>query len=170
MIDAKLQNRLLASCVPEPMSGCWLWLLTISQHGYGQMSYKGQPKRAHRISYGAFVGEIKDGLHVLHKCDNRSCINPQHLFLGTNKDNVMDCLKKGRWTKASFVGGTKHPRAKLTEQQIKEIWFSKDLSKDIAKKYNTDRRNVYAIQHRKFWRSVTDSLPDRNAIALADKE
>lgn len=86
----------------EPMSGCWLWTGSIAQHGYGVFGIKGHSQRAHRVSWAMHRGKIPDGLYVCHRCDVPSCVNPAHLFLGTQRDNIHDCIKKGR---ARHAGG-----------------------------------------------------------------
>lgn len=86
-------ERLLS--MVEKTSGCWLFQGT-SLRGYGQFRYMGKTQLAHRASYMLFVGPIEPGLYVCHKCDVRSCINPDHLFLGTQSDNMKDCVSKGR--------------------------------------------------------------------------
>src|SRR5256885_74384 len=77
-------------------SGCWEWVGSKRELGYGQVRYKGRSARAHRIAWELTFGEIPDGRSVLHKCDNPPCINPDHLFLGTQQDNVDDMFRKGR--------------------------------------------------------------------------
>lgn len=84
-------------CIPEPNSGCWLWLLSVGSHGYGNASPPwSRVDVAHRVSYVAFKGEIPDGMLVQHSCDNRICVNPDHLSLGTDKSNCDDKIRKGR--------------------------------------------------------------------------
>jgi hypothetical protein len=80
----------------DPNGGCWLWSGRIGSHGYGAASGQRCHKDAHRLSYSAFKGEIPTGLHVLHKCDVRCCVNPDHLFVGTQSDNMRDMHAKGR--------------------------------------------------------------------------
>lgn len=74
------------------LSECWYWRGSLEEFGYGRL----QSKRAHRLSWTLFNGEIPKGLYVLHKCDIRNCVNPDHLFLGTQIDNMRDMVKKGR--------------------------------------------------------------------------
>ena len=88
-------TRFNDSYVPEPMTGCWLWEKAIVK-GYGQLKVKGKSVKAHRLSYALFVGPIENGLLVCHKCDTTQCVNPEHLFIGTVKDNKLDEIKKGR--------------------------------------------------------------------------
>lgn len=76
--------------------GCWNFLGAISKHGYGKVGFKGKVWQAHRLSYHFVNNGIPDGMMVCHKCDNRKCINPSHLFIGTAKDNAEDRDKKGR--------------------------------------------------------------------------
>jgi len=84
--------------VPVTESGCWIWIAS-DDYRYG-LFYTGESsskmEKAHRVSYKLYKGKIPNGLHVLHRCDNTFCVNPDHLFLGTHKDNMRDMVKKGR--------------------------------------------------------------------------
>lgn len=83
-------------CVPVPESGCWLWLLSNGSHGYGQGYWQGQVTTAPRLAYQAYRGAIPRGKLVQHSCDNKWCVNPDHLSLGTDKTNAVDKARKGR--------------------------------------------------------------------------
>lgn len=87
-----LSERIERHSIPEPNSGCWLWQGNTTKKGYGRLG-GGQ---AHRMSWTAFRGTIPEGMCVLHRCDNRACVNPDHLWLGTQIDNINDCVNKGR--------------------------------------------------------------------------
>ena len=80
----------------DTKTGCWNWALYKDKDGYGGMKRKGKIYRAHRKSWITFKGEIPEGLHVLHHCDNPKCINPDHLYIGTHQDNMDDMVKRGR--------------------------------------------------------------------------
>lgn len=80
-------------------SGCWIFLGAITDLGYGKIGYNRKVLFAHRLSFMLHKGDIPRGLMVCHKCDNRRCINPDHLFLGTAKENTQDMMKKGRHVK-----------------------------------------------------------------------
>lgn len=82
--------------VPEPNTGCQLWTRAYDSYGYGSLGFRGRSLRAHRLSYETYVGPIPNGLLVCHSCDTPACINPKHLFLGTDKENTRDSLRKGR--------------------------------------------------------------------------
>lgn len=95
--DIPLRERLEKHTLPEPMSGCWLWDgNSYHEFGYGLVSYKGKQYATSRLAWMAYRGPITKGMHVLHKCDNPTCLNPDHLFLGTHQDNVADMIRKGR--------------------------------------------------------------------------
>lgn len=91
-----LAEHLTENSIPVPFSGCWLWLLSLNRDGYGQCAIGTKSINAHRLSWMAFRGPIPPRMMVLHSCDVRSCVNPDHLWLGTNADNMRDCFAKGR--------------------------------------------------------------------------
>jgi hypothetical protein len=100
----------------HPIHGyCWDWL-GAKVGGYGVLTVKGKPTKAHRLSWESFYGVIPEGMYVLHKCDNPACANPDHLFLGTNDDNMADMVSKGRQCR-----GEGQHSARLTEDQVREI-------------------------------------------------
>lgn len=97
---------------------CWLWTAAKYPSGYGQFGFEGKTYATHRFLWNFLRGEIPEGICVLHKCDVRACIKPDHLFLGTKKDNSDDMIKKGRDRK---LKGEHHGMAKLSNVQVKEI-------------------------------------------------
>lgn len=91
-----IAKRIIESSIPEPNSGCWLWEKSLNKSGYGHTAMgKGKTMIASRLSFYAFVGDLSD-MVVMHKCDNKICVNPDHLVLGTQKDNIADMFSKGR--------------------------------------------------------------------------
>lgn len=106
----------LESSVVYAESGCWLLMTSIRAKGYAARSFKGRQSDAHRASYEAYVGEIPVGMQVLHRCDVRNCVNPKHLFLGTNSDNMQDMLSKGRGSV-----GERHYKAVLTDELVRKL-------------------------------------------------
>lgn len=100
MISAEFIADFESMFIPEPNSGCWLWLGGLSPRGYGNKRLpksEGQRTRiASRVAYHIYKGPVPDGMFVCHTCDVRSCVNPDHLWLGTNSDNIRDARDKGR--------------------------------------------------------------------------
>ncbi len=92
----KATERIRASSSIDETTGCWEWNLSKQSNGYGQMKHEGKMKRAHRVSFEAFNGPIPSRMEVMHKCDNRGCVNPKHLSLGTHQANMIDMVEKGR--------------------------------------------------------------------------
>src|SRR5579872_970926 len=97
MADDDLKSRIEGRYIVDPATGCWNWTASTIGKGYGQCNVRRLKERfAHRVSYRAYKGEIPAGQDVLHTCDNKLCVNPRHLFLGTKKDNAQDMKAKER--------------------------------------------------------------------------
>lgn len=148
-----LGERFEEKIFPVPFSGCWLWTgYTDKKMGYGMIWNAGTMVLAHRASYEIYIGKIDGGLHVLHRCDVPCCVNPNHLFLGTNIDNVNDKVKKGR---SASLKGEKHPGRVLTEKDVLSIRSDTESSHyEIAKIFGVDRSTVGYIKSKKLWSHV----------------
>lgn len=143
---------------------CWIWLGPLSESGYGKFNCLDGKRnwRAHRASWTIAYGPIPDGMLVLHKCDNRRCVRPEHLFLGNNKDNTQDALQKGR---LKDMGPWRHPcpgelngRAKinLTDvQEIRDMANKGTLQRDISRKFGIGQTAVSKIVNNQTWKHVT---------------
>lgn len=131
--------------------GCWDWKgCAPTNPGYGQFRFEMKHERAHRASWILHNGEIPEGKHVLHSCDNRLCSRPDHLFLGNQTTNMIDKTKKGRVPK-----GENHYKSKLTLETVKKIREMIALGKkgrEIAKLFNIDYRQVSSIKTYRSWR------------------
>lgn len=155
-----MKNRFLKKIKIDNETQCWNWTAGKYTTGYGHFKMKhsdGKQKktRAHRVSWMIFKGEIPKNLLVLHKCDNKICVNPEHLFLGTGQDNINDMISKGR-AKLSFPG-SKSPQAKLKENDVKEIRELCDIgmpTKMIMKAFNISDSQVYRIKNRVLWTHI----------------
>lgn len=135
-------------------TGCWNWVGAISGDGYGSLSDGTRMAKAHRFSYGRFVGKIPEGLVICHKCDNTLCVNPDHLFVGTMKDNMEDMVIKRRSNK---LFGENHNQAKLTDAEVVEIrsCLKRGVKGvDLARQFNVTPQMVSLIKSGKFWKHL----------------
>lgn len=148
MTGKTLEERFWAKVDNRNGEGCWTWNGDSYPKGYGRLKIDGKGKRAHRISYELFCGPIPDGLHVLHKCDNPACVRPDHLWVGTNKDNIRDKVKKGR---QAHNRGVNHGRAKLTPKQVMKIRQDRRTCAAIAADYQISETHAWQIKARKCW-------------------
>jgi hypothetical protein len=131
------------------VDGCLEFSGCLTSDGYAAVTWGGKRLKGHRISYELNVGEIKDGLHVLHRCDNRKCINHDHLFLGTNIDNTEDRDRKGRAAKGESAG-----RSILTDADVLEIMASSETYDALSKKYGVGPTAVRAAKIGLTWRHL----------------
>jgi hypothetical protein len=136
---------------PEPNSGCWIWTGTANKDGYGQFGIgPSRSEKAHRSSYRIFKGEMPGKKLVCHKCDVPSCVNPDHLFLGSALDNTTDAKNKGR-----MAFGTRSGVARLTEEDVRFIRRSAGVAaRIIAEKIGVSRGTVEAVRDGRTWTHV----------------
>lgn len=149
-ISSEVKTRLLAKIKKDSVSGCWNWTASVDTHGYGHMRADGKVRLAHRLSYEAHRGPIPKGMQVCHHCDNRTCLNPSHLFIGTWRDNMMDKLSKNRQSRTRQCGET-NPRSKLTEADVRAIRSATDKQQAIADQYGLHRAYISLIRSGKRW-------------------
>ena len=148
-IEVHLKNYLIDN------NGCWNYQGNLDKDGYGRFYVPGTSGiRAHRASYESFFGPIPKGMYVCHKCDNQSCINPKHLFLGTPKDNSIDMSQKNRCKKQN---GELHHNAKLNDEEVLLIRFMRRLGADnhfIANQFEISHKLVSLICLNKRWKHL----------------
>jgi hypothetical protein len=134
---------------------CWVWTGYRIEEGYGQLTVNNRPCPAHRYSYELHFGKPPDSLCVCHHCDNPPCVNPAHLFLGTNQDNVDDKVAKGR-----CLVGERHGRAKLSDDQVREMRrryrprSKTDGALAMAKEFGVSEPTVRQIIARRIWTHI----------------
>ena len=112
----EFESRFMSLVYPEPTSGCWFWMGDVDEKGYGRCYIGLKSFPAHRVSFSLFCHEITDRRLVCHRCDIYPCVNPDHLWLGTHSDNMLDCARKGRMSFGQKTGG-----AKLSLQDVRDI-------------------------------------------------
>ena len=139
------------SATSKRRNGC-LEFIGATTRGYGVFRLRGKTWKAHRLAWTLVRGDIPDGIFVCHHCDNRRCVNPVHLFLGTPADNAADMVKKGR-SKGCAKGsqrwlGESNGRCKLTDTQVVEIRASIETHKGIARRLGVSDRQIRRIRRR----------------------
>lgn len=155
---------------PTIGSPCWIWKGARSLKGYGQIAFRGKVAYAHRISF-----EIRNGplgsLHCCHRCDNPSCVNPDHLWAGTNVENVRDCIAKGRnlfgdkntsrTHPENLARGEAHGQARLTERDVRAIreGYSDGgvTQQQLASKYGVSRGTIAPILRFRTWKHTNET-------------
>lgn len=139
----------------EGQNACWIWKKGKDARGYGILRFRGRAYKAHRLAWILTHGEIDDDLFVCHHCDNPPCVNPGHMFIGTQSDNMRDMVSKGRHNPPR---GSTNPLSKLTEKQvftIRWLYSENDLSQDrIAQMYQVSQVLISKVVRREIWRHV----------------
>lgn len=140
---AQIKALIAAYCKPDA-NGCWIWTRSYRGNGYAQLTLSGRRQVAgNRAAYSAFHGAIPAGMFVCHSCDVPACCNPEHLFLGTPKDNTQDCVRKGR-LRPGRVGAPK----KLVDSdksRIRELRVAGLLQREIARLFNVSQVRVSQV-------------------------
>lgn len=160
MFDIETENRFWSKILTGDEDECWECVGTsIDKDGYGIFNVKYTKLSAHRFSYQLYHNRlIHDGMVILHRCDNPSCVNPKHLSEGTPKDNVHDMIDKGRYNKGISLKGEDCGRAKLTEKQVLEIRAKYTKSgityKVLGIEYKIGESTVRSIINRKSWTHI----------------
>lgn len=151
MRKTTVNEKFLKYVVKEDGDKCWNWIGKINIDGYAvfrdTINKKRKWLRGHRVSWEIFNGKIPNGSLVLHKCDNRKCTNPNHLFLGNVKDNSDDMMNKGR----GFFKKGYSLRAKLSDEQVLDILNSNEKQAMLKKKYGVCAETIRLIKKRKTW-------------------
>jgi hypothetical protein len=173
LVAEPLEERFWNNVYKEHPSGCWLWEGSTDRGGYGWVMGMGE-RKAHRVSWVIHFGVIPDELFVLHKCDNPSCVNPEHLYLGTHLDNVRDAKERKRYRGAvgdanglrkypEKVRGSNNGMSKLTEADVVEMRQLRAEGarvSDIAEKYKLTCAHTSKILVGKLWSHVPGSVQD----------
>jgi carbonic anhydrase/acetyltransferase-like protein (isoleucine patch superfamily) len=129
-----------------------LWGGPWNANGYGILNVIGVPMLAHRASYIRYRSEIPDGMFICHHCDVPACVNPDHLFVGSNSDNMRDMLSKGR--RRPYRRGSAHQNSRLTEEDVRSIRASSENYTVLGRRYGVTKHNIYAIRSRKAWKHL----------------
>jgi len=148
---APVQARFEQKLEYDANVGCWLWAASADENGYGTFFDGTKTVKAHRAAWTIYVGEIPEGLQVLHRCDTPACVNPKHLFLGTLADNIADCIDKGR---RHSTRGVLNAKCVLTEDDVRAILADPRGDKAIADDYGVVRGTIWAIRNGPNWRHL----------------
>ena len=139
-----LRERFDRAYMPITECGCWIWMNSLAGNGYGTIKTGVKSERAHRVSWQLHKGDIPQDMHVLHRCDVPCCVNPDHLWLGTHAQNMLDRDDKGRRTPPR---GSAHTLAKLNAEQVAIIYRASGKSlRQLARHFGVTKTLIYLIR------------------------
>lgn len=144
---------------------CWVWIGALSSNGYGEIYFNHQHLTVHRTSWLIAHGNIPNGMYVCHHCDNKQCVNPSHLYIGTHLDNTRDAVVRHRMATGNRQGSHTHPETvhhgeshgmvKLTNEQVLMIRNSRNVKqRDIAKQFGVHFSTICDILRGKTWKHL----------------
>jgi hypothetical protein len=159
-----LEERFWEKVDKREPDDCWLWTATKNGNGYGQIRVNNRYQLAHRVSlHLAGRLSLDSELKACHRCDTPGCVNPGHLFLGTQRENIRDAVTKGRmqFERAAdhYVRGARHGRAKLSEKEVREMFRLRSeglLHRELAQRFGVRLGTVRSILSRRIWSHLTD--------------
>lgn len=143
--------------------GCWLWTGEKGGKGYGRMTIAKKYLMAHRLSYELYVGPIPSGMIICHTCDNPACVNPDHLWPGTDKTNAEDKMAKGRWACGKRVPGQELSYARLSDEDVYAIRADGRYLKLISEEYGISAAHVNQIKTRIRWQHLPPRGDERDS-------
>lgn len=148
-----LKDRFLDNVIPDQVTSCWLWKLRKDKDGYGKIKWQHIVRSAHRVSAHLYLGLKFEDSHILvcHHCDNPECVNPDHLYLGTVRNNFDDAVSRGS---IKWYSDEKSPNHKLSKNDAQEIWDLKQngaVTKDVALRFGVSRGSVENIVKGHTW-------------------
>lgn len=153
-VPGRMIERFMDRIVPEPNSGCWLWLGGADHRGAGSfMGPNNKSFRAARLAYEIFVGPIADGLFACHHCDNPSCVNPDHLWLGDHRANMADMVQKGRQSRHGYAGEA-NPKAKLTAADVLLALRDPRSHTDLARLFGVAPATIRNARAGRKWKTI----------------
>lgn len=137
-------------------NGCWEWAGSVNEHGYGGLRVNSRLIKAHRFAWELTYGPIPEGMAVCHKCDNPPCCNPDHLFLGSQRENAADKLAKGRHQdqsgENSHPTGESHPASKLAWSDVRAIRDSTESISALSRQFGVTRSSIRNIKEGRTWK------------------
>jgi hypothetical protein len=149
----RIRAETVRNYTTENETGCWIWNHNKNRNGYGTVVYNSKRWLAHRLSYHLLVSKVTNTMVVCHHCDTPPCINPAHLFVGTNLDNIRDAVNKGRMHRGEKTHG-----AKLNAESVAEILrrhAAGETRASLEKEFNMSQTGIWSIIHRRTWRHVS---------------
>lgn len=157
--DQALQQRFFRQIQVDLSNGCWNWIGVMNSNGYGRFSFRNKYHLAHRFFFENYLGPISHGFNVCHRCDNRRCVNPAHLWLGTQSQNLSDAAAKNRMfrpdTTGEYNGNRKLDWSKVRE--IRRLLLGGTKKSQVAKQFDVSPTTITYISNNSIWKDTQNA-------------